>query len=99
MLTCETRNSLSIAWRNSDYVGTNNDLEFLDFDDPGTSKSSTNYDTTVANLTRNVVENNVRIFESQLRLTIRADVVSTVVSCVHDSGNSDSFTLRLLGIL
>lgn len=100
MLTCITRNSLAIAWRNSDYIGrVNTEIQFGELNTPGDMQSSViNSTTTVARLITNRLENNIRVLESQLEITIRADVTSTSIICVHDTGNEDSFTLRLLGI-
>ena len=101
MLTCTTRNSATVVWRNSDYIASlNNEIQFGDLDIEGAVQSSViNNATTVATLISNRLESgNVRVLESQLEITIRADVPSTTVVCVHDNGGENTFILRSLGI-
>lgn len=96
-LTCQTQGSPLIAWRSIDYVSTaiGNQLEFDEFEDIGTTRPSLAYSTTIAELT-NISRIPVLELVSQLRITIRSDVTSSSVICVHNNGNTDTITLRLL---
>ena len=59
----------------------------------GLTLRSDDYGTTVARID----EREKRSFTSHLNITIRADVTSTLVSCVDDNGTTDSISLRSLG--
>ena len=99
VLICKMSDSATLTWTNLDYIGqTDKDLKFVHLNDEGHTLYGATYATTVAKLTRNILYNNIRVLESELRITIRSDVDSTSVGCVHFNGTIDSFTLRLLGI-
>ena len=92
VFTCETRGSIIITWRSVEYIGANR-LQFSDGRVVGNEESA---GATVANLTRNVVENGERVLESQLRITVGSTISSPSISCARDSGNADSVTLHVL---
>ena len=100
ILTCTTRGSSLIGWRSLDYVSRviSNQLEFSEVNSQGAMRRSLVYNSTVATLTSNSVENGVRVLVSELRIIIRPDVTSSSVICVHDNTNENTITLQLLGM-
>lgn len=100
-LTCVTRGATLISWRSIDYISrvTSSQLEFGDFDSEGTVQHSSVYNTTIARLTNKSTENGVLILVSELKITIRPEVASFSIFCLHDNTNENNITLRLLGML
>lgn len=99
ILTCLTRGSPLIIWRSMDYIGGANVIDFNELNTPGEEKRSSVYSSTVATLTNISMDNTERILISQLRITIRSDVASTSVICVHNNGSTDKIVLNLLGMI
>ena len=96
MLACETRASPIIAWRSTAYI--DDQLEFNRFSSVGDTRNSLVYNTT-ATLTANRMDNGVQVLVSVLHITVRSDVSSTSVICVHDNGSEAMITLHLLSML
>ena len=100
VLTCETSGSNTLTWANFPIIGgLYGQLVFFASDDPGTTRNSTLYDTTVAKLTSNFLENNTRELKSELHfVAIASTVRPTFVNCFHDNRGGDSFSFQTLGI-
>ena len=104
MLTCviEALSLHYLTWISSDYIAP--DDGYFTFiittreSALGLGLRSGPYDTTFARITYYDANHQPARVASNLRLTTRADVLSSNVSCVHDDGDRDNFTLRLLGI-
>jgi hypothetical protein len=97
LITCETRGSEIIAWTSEEYIergGTQ--LEFATFNNVGDIRISPVNPNTVANLTKNNIDNDVQVLWSQLH--IRASVDSTVTCIQVGNGMSTSIRIQILGM-
>ena len=84
IFTCEVRGSEAIAWRSDAYIGSGNaQLGYIvGIQNVGETLSAPNNDQTVANFTKNRVENGVLVLESTL-LVVASDSQSSSVTCTN----------------
>ena len=98
IFTCEVRGSEGIVWRSDAYIGSgNNELGYsaqLQKDVGETLLASDGQ--TVANLTRNYIENGVIVLESTLRV-VASDSQSSSVTCTNGTDlGITTFTFTVL---
>ena len=97
IFTCEVRGTEVIAWRSDAYIGSGNaQLGYIaQFQDVGDILSASNGQT-VANLTRNYIENGVLVLESTL-LVVASDSQSSSVTCTNGTDlGITTFTFTVL---
>ena len=98
IFTCEVRGSEGIAWRSDAYIGSgNNQLGYsAQFKDVGDILSASNNGQTVANLTREYIENGVLVLESTLRV-VASDSQNSSVTCTNGTDfGITTFTFTVL---
>ena len=97
IFTCEVRGSEGIAWRSDAYIGSGNiQLGYIaEFQDVGETLLASDGQT-VANLTRNFIENGVIVLESTL-LVVASDSQSSSVTCTNGTDlGITTFTFTVL---
>lgn len=100
VFTCTVRDSsglqiLVLAWSSDEYIGSGDLLQFTTENMLGTNDTSTIDGNVTATLTRNTIDNGVRILESTLRLVA---VQATMVTCDVTNIGQASIPLLISGI-
>ena len=98
IFTCEVRGSEGIAWRSDAYIGSGNiQLGYIvGIQNVGETLSAPNNDQTVANFTKNRVENGVLVLESTLHV-VASDSQSSSVTCTNGTDlGITTFTFTVL---
>ena len=96
VFTCTTKGSSVLTWRSGEYIGDQIVIS-SEFHNEGYTRTSTSTPSTVATLTRNYVDNDVRVLESTLHIIASPTFRSSSVTCVSADSSETSITFQVLG--
>lgn len=98
--TCETRDSQVLAWSSDEYIGQNQQIEFLSFETEGTVRHSSVDPSIVAMLTNVSQQNGTMMIKCNLSITVLESISHQKhsIACINVGiGTQDVTTFYLAG--
>ena len=98
---CETRDSQVLAWSSDEYIGQNQQIEFLSIEREGTARPSSVDPNTVAMLTNVSQQNGILMIKCNLSITVLQSISHQghSVTCINVGvGTQNVTTFYLAGI-
>lgn len=92
--TCTVRETNILGWSSNEYIGPGLDrLDILSICEPGTPHLAQGNMNTSAKLINAFDDNGVTVIESELRIEVQSDIVSSSVTC-HNVGTDKTITIH-----